>query len=289
MPSTPAILDLAHLRGWIGRREVASDTVTPRLEASLRAVFDRPVGTPAVGDLATPTVHWCLTPAIAAASELGVDGHPARGGFMPPVPLPRRMWAGGDLALRDPLRVGDVVTRQSEVEDVVVKQGRSGTLCFVTVRHVFSTERGLAVEERQDVVYRDDPRAALASRVEAQQPAPAWTRTAPCDPVTLFRYSALTFNGHRIHYDRDYATTREGYASLVVHGPLQAATLMGLAAEARGSLPNAFTFRGIAPLLADGPFTANAVAVEGGLRLWSADARGGTTMLATALWDAGRG
>lgn len=283
MANEPTPVDVPRLREWIGRSESVSDVITPRLEASLRAVFDRPVGEPAMGELATPTVHWCLAPAIAPMSELGPDGHPARGGFMPPVPLPRRMWAGGELTFLEPLRVGDVVTRDSQIQDVSLKTGRSGTLCFVTVLHRLSTARGPAIEERQDIVYRDEPRGDSA-KTEPRQLEAQWHRTVPCDPVLLFRYSALTFNGHRIHYDRPYATTQEGYPDLVVHGPLQAAMLIDLATEVRRSLPRSFSFRGVSPLLAGAPFTVNAAAEGDGVRLWSADAGGHTTMQATARW-----
>lgn len=159
---------------------------------------------------------------------------------------------------------------------------RSSTLCFVTVSHRVSSARGPALEERQDIVYRDAPRSDAAS------PAPAvaeWQRTIPCDPVLLFRYSALTFNGHRIHYGRAYAIDEEGYSDLVMHGPLQAALLLDLAAEGSGSLPRSFEFRGVNPLFASASFTVNAARYGEGLRLWSADATGRTSMQATAVWS----
>jgi 3-methylfumaryl-CoA hydratase len=276
--------DLPVLRQWIGRTETVVDTITPRLEASLRAIFDRSADIPAADDLATPTIHWCLGPQIVPMSGLGVDGHPARGGFLPPVPLPRRMWAGGELSFIDPLRVGDVVTRQSRIEDVAVKTGRSGSLCFVTVRHVFSTARGLAIDERQDLVYREASRAGAASVPAQPQSQAQWQGSVACNPVLLFRYSALTFNGHRIHYDRDYAVNQEGYADLVVHGPLQAAKLIDLATEIRGTLPQNFSFRGVHPLFGNGAFSVNAIPSDKGLRLWTADAKGGITMRAEASW-----
>ena len=134
-----ATLDLEGLRQWVGRSEAAQDDITPRLEASFRATLDRPPGQPAIGDSATLGVHWCLAPPIVPMEALGDDGHPRRGGFLPPVPLPRRMWAGGELAFEAPLQVGDVVTRTSRIDDVVIKEGRSGTMCFVTVRHNWTT------------------------------------------------------------------------------------------------------------------------------------------------------
>ncbi|HEX4765520.1 MAG TPA: MaoC family dehydratase N-terminal domain-containing protein [Lichenihabitans sp.] len=287
MSSDPDALDLGALKAWIGRRETATDIVTPRLDASLRAVFDRPPGEPAAGDPATPTIHWCLTPAIARMSELGEDGHPRRGGFLPPVPLPRRMWAGGELTMTDPLRVGDTVTRQSRIEAVEAKTGRSGPLCFVTVRHLYSTGRGPAIEERQDIVYRgESPNGAGAPAAPASVPPGAERqRGFPCDPVLLFRYSALTFNGHRIHYDLDYAMRQESYPGLVVHGPLQAAALIGFAADIHGAVPRTFSFRGVSPLIAGVSVTLNAASDADGLRLWASDVERRVTMQAAARWS----
>lgn len=283
MVSDPEDIDLETLRGWIGRRETASDVVTSRLDASLRAVLDRPLDT-ARGEAALPTIHWCLAPTIVAMAELGQDGHPARGDFMPPVPLPRRMWAGGELTFLAPLHVGDVVTRDSTIEAVTVKAGRSGPLCFVTVRHRLATARGPVIDERQDIVFR----AAAAGRAPVAAPVqeePRWRRTRPCDAVLLFRYSALTFNGHRIHYDRSYAMQEEGYPDLVVHGPLQATALVDFAVEVRGSVPHAFSFRSMNPLFASAPFTVNAVEEGDGLRLWTADRDDRVAMAGSARWS----
>lgn len=277
-------VDLEGLRGWIGRRETVSDIVTARLDASLRAVLDHPDDA-ATGGPALPTVHWCLAPVIAPMSALGADGHPARGGFMPPVPLPRRMWAGGELTFHAPLHVGDIVTRDSTIEAVTVKTGRSGPLCFVTVRHRLGTSRGPALDERQDIVFRAATTAGSAPHMVAAPGKPRWQRTRPCDPVLLFRYSALTFNGHRIHYDRSYAMEEEGYPDLVVHGPLQATALVDFAVELRGSVPRVFAFRSVSPLFANAPFSVNAVEEADGLRLWTADADGRLAMEASATWS----
>lgn len=271
-------------KAWIGRTEAAADVITARLETSLRALFDRPGIAVAEGNAAMPTAHWCLTPPIAPAHEIGDDGHPRRGGFLPPVPLPRRMWAGGEITFLEPLRVGDGVERRSRVDDVAVKKGRSGTLCFVTVRHVYSTRRGPAIEERQDIVYRDADQAGSAQTGTPAIPEPQWSRPWRFDEVSLFRYSALTFNGHRIHYDYPYATGIEGYPGLVVHGPLQASLLVNLACEVRGSAPRTFGYRGLRPL-----FAPAAVQIEGhespeGLDLWIRDEAGFVTMKGLATW-----
>ena len=182
-------------------------------------------------------MHWCLAPAVVPASELGPDGHPARGGFLPPVPLPRRMWAGGELEFFDTLRVGDEVTRTSRIKDVTMKTGSTGTLCFVAVDHELTTPRGTAIRERHDIVYRDviaGCRRRPPSRA-APPPVAQHRETHMADPVLLFRYSALTFNGHRIHYDRDYVTKVEGYPGLIFHGPMQAALQIEFAAKLRGA------------------------------------------------------
>ncbi|WP_289052634.1 MaoC family dehydratase N-terminal domain-containing protein, partial [uncultured Methylobacterium sp.] len=183
------------------------------------------------------------------------DGHAAKGGFLPPVPLPRRMWAGGEIETLAPLRVGDRVVRRETVSDVAVKHGRTGTLCFVTVRHEYETARGLAIRDRQDIVYREASRpgdaAPTAKPVPAEDEA-AWSVEA--NSVLLFRYSAMTFNGHRFHYDHPYATQVEGYPGLVVHGPMQASLLLNLAALRLGRVPARFRYRGVAPMIAGSRF-----------------------------------
>jgi 3-methylfumaryl-CoA hydratase len=219
-------------------------------------------------------------------SELGPDGHPARGGFLPPVPLPRRMWAGGELELLDTLRVGDEATRTSTISDVTMKTGSTGTLCFVAVKHVISTARGVAIRERQDIVYRDVPTGAQPpAKPSAAPPTAAHRETHMADPVLLFRYSALTFNGHRIHYDRDYVTKVEGYPGLIFHGPMQAALLVEYAARLHGgAAPKKFTYRGVQPLFDGSEFSVNANETDAGMELWTANAAGQPTMKASAEW-----
>jgi 3-methylfumaryl-CoA hydratase len=281
-------LDLDHLRQWIGRSSEAFDIVTRQLVRGLRATLFLDIGAAQPGEPAPLTVHWCLAQPVVPMSELGPDGHPARGGFLPPVPLPRRMWAGGELEFLDTLRVGDEASRSSEIADVTMKTGSTGTLCFVAVKHVISTARGVAIRERQDIVYRD-------VATGASSPAPAKPTAAPttashreshmADPVLLFRYSALTFNGHRIHYDRDYVTKVEGYPGLVFHGPMQAALLVEMAARLHGgAAPKKFSYRGVQPLFDGAEFSVNANETAGGMELWTANAAGVPTMKATASW-----
>ena len=277
--------DLDHLRQWIGRSTEASDTVTAQLVKGLRATLFLPVGEPKTGDAAPFTVHWCLAPPVVPASELGPDGHPARGGFLPPVPLPRRMWAGGELEFIDTLRVGDEVTRTSRIKDVSLKSGSTGTLCFVAVDHELTTKRGIAIRERHDIVYRDvTPASTSPAKPAAPPPVAKHRETHMADPVLLFRYSALTFNGHRIHYDRDYVTKVEGYPGLIFHGPMQAALQIEFAAKLRGIVPKKFAYRGVQPLFEGSEFSVNANETSDGMETWTANSVGQPTMKGTATW-----
>jgi len=279
--------DLDHLREWVGRSTQASDIVTAQLVKGLRATLFMDIDEPKRGDAAPFTVHWCLAPQVYPMSELGPDGHPTRGGFLPPVPLPRRMWAGGELEIFEALRVGDEVTRTSRIADVTMKTGSTGMLCFVSVDHLITTSRGAAIRERQDIVYRDMSTAQPSAPVKpATAPPTAKHReTHMADPVLLFRYSALTFNGHRIHYDRDYVTKVEGYPGLIFHGPMQAAFLVEFAAKLHGgTAPKKFVYRGVQPLFEGSEFSVNANEAGSGLEMWTANSAGQPTMRGTATW-----
>ena len=243
-------MELEYLREWIGRTEKRTDQVRAAPVAALAATLDRDDPEPLPGSDLPPLWHWLFFTPLARASEIGADGHAKRGGFLPPVPLPRRMWAGGRLQFDHPLHIGDEITRHSSISDVNIKHGRSGALVFVTVRHQISDARGVALTEEHDIVYRDNPLPDAPSTTP--QPASAnatFTRELVPDPVLLFRYSALTFNGHRIHYDRPYATEVEGYPGLIVHGPLIATLLLDLLRRER---PDArvrrFAFKAMRPV-----------------------------------------
>jgi 3-methylfumaryl-CoA hydratase len=277
-------LDIALLRNWIGRSETANDVITPRQVQEMNATFDGDDGPVEPNSIAPLAVHWCLTPPIVKASRIGPDGHPMRGGFLPPVPLPRRMWAGSRVALHDALRVGDATERRSRIADVTVKEARTGVLCFVAVDHEISTSRGLAISERQDIVYKQAQPPQVASKAPPALPTPQWHRDMQADPVLLFRYSALTFNGHRIHYDRTYAIEVEEYSGLVVHGPLQATLLLQFAASIKGNAPAHFSFRGVQPLFDFNAMRLCALEQEDGLHLWVQTAEGTKTMDAEAKW-----
>lgn len=275
-------IDLTQLQGWIGRREDASEHLTGALVQRFLATFDRE-GPLQDGADAPLLIHLCLTQPAVAASQLGPDGHPARGGFLPPVPLPRRMWAGGRFTFHTALRIGDPVTRQSRIVDVRMKQGRTGPLCFVTVDHDIRSGATLAVTERQEIVYRG-PEAGPPAAVPDAAPQGMHQRLIHPDPALLFRYSALTFNGHRIHYDHPYATGHEGYPGLIVHGPLQATLLAHLARDLVGRSPAQFRFRSLSPLFDTADMTLNATGDHAGMRLWTARPGGPVAMEAQATW-----
>jgi 3-methylfumaryl-CoA hydratase len=278
-------VDLGELRRWIGRSESHADRVAPTPIAALAATLDRDEPFPRDGDAVPPLWHWLYFLPIHRASELGPDGHARRGGFLPPVELPRRMFAGGRFRFERPLRVGEAIARHSRIADVSYKEGRSGPLVFVLVRHEISGSDGLALVEEHDIVYRG---AAIpgTSGSDPQRPSadPIWRNDKRADDVLLFRYSALTFNGHRIHYDRRYVTEVEGYPGLVVHGPLIATMLLELQ---RRNLPGAvvteFSFRAVRPLFDVAPFSVCGRAeTPTSIRLWAMDDTGALAMDASA-------
>lgn len=271
---------------WVGRQEVADDVITPVPAAALAATLD--FAPESSGQALLPLRHWLYFLPRHRRSELGPDGHARRGGFLPPVPLPRRMWAGGQLEFRRPLAIGDAVTRVSTIDSIEEKAGRSGPLVFVRVRHEIrrGDEADAALVELQDLVYRDAGTAGEAPTAGRRAPErSAWQQAFVPDDVVLFRYSALTFNGHRIHYDRRYATTVEGYPGLVVHGPLIATLLVELVRRERPAARiAAFAFRAVRPLFDTHAFVLCGVPdAEGGrIRLWAQDHEGWLAMEATA-------
>jgi 3-methylfumaryl-CoA hydratase len=226
---------------------------------ALQATLERPDAPLREGDLLPPLWHWLFFWGITARSGLGRDGHPALGGFLPPLGPARRMWAGSRLHFHLPLRIGEPIARRSTIADIRLKAGRSGHLVFVTVRHEISGREGVAITDEHDIVYREDTGAPAAERSAEPAPGdPAFSERHLADPVLLFRYSALTFNGHRIHYDRPYATEVEGYRGLVVHGPLLATLMVELAVRSRPDRAiDSFEFRGRRPVIDGEPFTVN--------------------------------
>jgi 3-methylfumaryl-CoA hydratase len=283
--STIACMDMNTLKDWVGREQSQQDLITAAPLAGLSATLDRDDAPPVAGTPVPPLWHWLYFLPQAPAREIGPDGHPKRGGFLPPVALPRRMWAGGRLEFLQPLRVGETATRHSRILSVDVKQGRSGTLVFVTVRHDYTGDRGPALTEEHDIVYRDLPQPGAAAPAAQAAPADAaFSRDIVPDPVLLFRYSALTFNGHRIHYDRPYVTDVEGYPGLIVHGPLIATLLLDLLRRER---PDAalrrFAFKAVRPIFDIHRFSVcGRPEGSGAVSLWARDHEGALAMQARA-------
>ena len=280
-------LDLTAYRAWIGRDEIGSDVLAVEMLKRFAATLDLAPPNLRQGCPAPAGIHWCLAPPAMPTASLSTDGHARRGDFLPPIPLPRRMWAGGALTFGPPICVGDEVRRRSSIRDVAVKSGRTGPLCFVTVQHELQVGLVSVVSERQDIVFR-------AARAEGQtgitreavaMPEAQRCRSVQADAPLLFRYSALTFNSHRVHYDRQYCSEDEGYPGLVIHGPLQATLLLQFATEIQGGCaPATFSFRSVAPLFDGAAFQLCAAEAAGGLQLWTADREGKSAMVAEAVW-----
>jgi 3-methylfumaryl-CoA hydratase len=273
------------LAAWIGRSETVHDLIGPTPVAALSATLDYAAPVVGPGEPLPPLWHWLYFLPLHRQSEIGADGHAKRGGFLPPVPLPRRMWAGGQFEFRTPIRVGDRVARTSTIDDVTTKEGRTGRLVFVKVRHEVRCNGAAdpALVEFHDIVYREAKKPGDVDPPPQPAPQGEWQRTINPDDVLLFRYSALTFNGHRIHYDRRYVTEVEGYPGLIVHGPLIATLLTDLL---RRQLPGAevatFRFRAVRPTFDLQPFQVNGSRSGAEVKLWAQDHEGWLTMDAVA-------
>jgi 3-methylfumaryl-CoA hydratase len=280
--------DFSRLQDWVGRSESREDVVAADRVAAMAATLDLDTG-PHPGEALPPGWHWMFfnTRGAAKARDLGADGHPKRGGFLPDVALPRRMWAGGRLAYSErSIRVGEAIRRRSEIAKVDVKQGRSGTLVFVLVKHHIEGAGGGVIEEEHDIVYRDAPQPGSPAPTPPAAPTEAkWTKAINPDPVLLFRYSALTFNGHRIHYDQPYVTQVEGYPGLIVHGPLISTLLLELLRREQPERRLArYAFRAVSPLFDTAGFTVSGASAEGdSVRLWATGPSGQLAMEATAV------
>ena len=270
---------------WVGRSEEREDLVTAAPLAGLAATLDHADPPWRDGEI-PPLAHWLYFLPRELQHDIAEDGHPERGGFVPPVSLPRRMWAGGSFTFVLPIRIGETIRRRSTIADIQHKSGRSGNLVFVKVVHEVSGSSGLAVSEEQDIVYREAADPGTRSRAPSREPfievpVADWTRRIQPDPVLLFRFSALTFNGHRIHYDRDYCREREGYPGLVVHGPLTATLLMDMFMRNHpGAEVKSFRFRGQRPLFDTGPIALCGATRGATASLWALDGDGNVAMTA---------
>ena len=278
---------------WTGRSEQAQDSIAAGRAQALQATLDDDQPPLHPGDALPPLWHWAYFWSLAPTASLGPDGHAARGGFLPPIDLPRRMWAGSRVDFPRPLEVGAEVTRRSTIKSVAEKSGRSGRLAFVTVEHVVADETGPCIVEEHDIVYREagekgaPPSSYKGPPGEAPPADGAWRQQVVPSPVLLFRYSALTFNGHRIHYDHPYTTQEEGYPGLIVHGPLLATLMIG---QLRRHLPQAratrFSFRARRPIFDNRPFTVGGAPDEAAKKadLWVADPDGFLAMQGEVSW-----
>lgn len=273
--------DLAHWREWIGRQE----TREQRLDIESLRRYAVAIGEEAAVETWMPSLaHWAWFLPTVAAAEIGEDGHPKRGGFLPPVSLPRRMFAASTMRFPAPLRLDRPATLTSTIADVRHRSGRSGDLVFVEVDRRIAQDQHVCIEERQTIVYREAggrlPPVVPAEQAGSTSAGALWTP----GPVDLFRFSAVTFNAHRIHYDLPYTTEVEGYPNLVVHAPFTAARLYGYARSQAGRAPSSFTFRAQAPLFVSQPVRLAAGAAEGEYRALRCD--GEVAMLATAEFPA---
>jgi 3-methylfumaryl-CoA hydratase len=272
-------MTLEKLRDWVGKSQSTEDLIAPWPARALIATLDEKDPAPRIGDPLPPLWHWLYFLEAAPQSRLGPDGHAERGDFLPPVPLPRRMWAGSRFRFDGtPLAIGETAFRKSQIKSVEPKSGSTGNMVFVTVLHTITGARGHAFVEEHDIVYHDTPKPGEKSR--EPRPAPAdstWSKTITADPVLLFRFSALTFNGHRIHYDQPYVTGVEGYPGLIVHGPLLGMLQLELARRSNpAKVPESFEFRALSPVFAGAPLTVGARReTDGSVTTWIANDRGG--------------
>jgi 3-methylfumaryl-CoA hydratase len=272
-------MPLDNMRDWIGKSQTVEDLIAPWPVRALTATLDEKDPDPKNGDALPPLWHWLYFHDPAPQSKLGPDGHAERGDFLPPIPLPRRMWAGSRFTFGGPaLRIGETASRKSEIKSVEAKTGSSGSMVFVTVRHTLSGPEGTAFVEEQDIVYREAAKSGETARPPKPAPSDAtWSKTIMPDPVLLFRYSALTFNGHRIHYDQPYVTGVEGYPGLIVHGPLLGTLQIELARRSNPCrLSRTFEFRAMSPVFAGAAFTVGARReADSSITTWIADPQGG--------------
>jgi 3-methylfumaryl-CoA hydratase len=270
---------------WVGRTETATDEAAAWPILALDATLDAPASAHP-GDSLPPLAHWLYFLPLAPGSRLAPNGHEELGGFLPPVPLERRMWAGGRFVFHDALRVGDAMEKKSEILKIEEKETRSGPMALVTVRHEVRSPRGLALVEEQDIAYLDAPKVYAPPKPVPLPGALSWQAPQPIDTALLFRFSALTFNSHRIHYDLAYTTEVEHYPGLLVHGPLQAMLLIRAAAERSPEKSAArYSFRGVRPLFHFETLTLSGrERGDGGLDLFASNGEGLVTMQAAVEW-----
>ncbi len=282
-------LNIDHLQQWLNKSEQAQETLSLWPVHGMMAALDiSPAQWPSEGDPLPPTAHWNYFVPRVPQAKIDSDGHPIRGDFLPPIELPRRMWAGSRMQYHQPMALGQTIQKISTIHDIKIKEGKSGSLAFVTVKHEYHNNSGLALTEEQDLVYRDQPPAM--TEPPERKPAPTdaeWSQTVETSTPLLFRYSAVTFNAHKIHYDEPYAVKVEGYPGLVVHGQLVATFLLQSLLQAH---PNkvlaSFNFKAVSPLFCGESFNAQGKQTSPeGAELWAATPQGGITMQANVTWQ----
>jgi 3-methylfumaryl-CoA hydratase len=239
---------------WIGKSVTREDVITQRLQDEYRSTLSPYLFQPKTDDECPPGLHWCVALPRQNIADLGADGAEAKGVFLPPVPLPRRMWAGGQIETFKPLRVGDNIRRVSTISDVKSRQGKTGALCFISVVHEIFGNGALSIRERHDILYREASTESAQAKPPADAPKGELEWRVEATPLLLFRFSSVTFNGHRIHYDLPYAQKVEGYGGLLVHGPMQAALTLNQLSTLRGQVPRVFDYRCVSPLIAEQTF-----------------------------------
>ena len=277
-------LDMTLLNQWLGREQTTKTILAVETADLMNATLNR-TATFQAGDELPPAWHWLYFHEPVVGDRLGVEGHPELGQFMPPVSFggglpPRRMWAGGKLVWKRPLILGSRASKTSRIKSIVEKNGRSGALCFVLVEHEISVDSDLCLQEEQTIVYREPVQVGRQAAKASPAPTNAdFSASYTPDPIMLFRYSALTFNGHRIHYDVDFCREHEGYPGLVVHGPLIATLLLDLFCQ-QGKQISQFSYRGRSPLFNPSPFLVQGMA-DG--QAWASNHEGGLAMTAQVI------
>ena len=281
-------IDIEYLRIWVGREHSVADDLNSFPARALAAALDH-ASLPGTGEALPPSWHWLYFLDTPTASVTGPDGHPKKGGFLPPVPLPRRMWAAGNLHIEQPLILGTPAEKKSTIRSVELKEGKSGALVFVNIEHALHQNGRRCILEEQNVVYRDMPTTSVLPPGEVAPRDADWVKTITPDPVLLFRFSALTYNCHRIHYDREYATKEEFYPALVVHGPLLATLLLDhISANVKDKRVGRFSFRAVRPTFDTAPFAVSGKREGDQVSLWTTDAEGFVGMTAKAVLISGQ-
>lgn len=276
-------MDQVNTQAWVGRAVSDQGGVDPSMAAKIHATIGRAgTPTPRLGDPLPPLWHWSAFPPVAHMDRLGADGHPGAGDLMPPLRLPRRMWGGGELRFFAPLRIGDPMERHTSIRAIEEKQTSAGAMALVTLDHTITGPCGVAIQERQDIVYLPMPETFSPPK-KREMPAGA-SEAVETSPALLFRYSAVTFNAHRIHYDLDYARHTEKYPGLVVHGPLQATMMMRHAVAKKGRTPEFFDFRAVHPLFAGTALDICTTEDDGVMSILCGQ-DGHQGMRATAIWE----